>query len=326
MLPRRILIPCCAGLLLLGVTSALRAQGLEPEFSPEANALAEGYLLNALYVGLAAMFAVIAVLALLGIGSRGLRARAGEDKGPQLPAELRTVRVAGASYGLETFSGVVTSEKTIVKQDVSVTVTNAPVMGGTYHSGYWPWSTTTTVTSTVTHVIWLRYPDGGAGAWTLTGVDFHVAVGQVVSFVARPIKGGQHACVIAYNHAGGQFLRFSLFSAHRLAGLLSWLAATVVGVLVLYWIMPQLVDLMIADAGAAIAETEFAWLLERRPPMSMTIVPFTVIAAVIALVPFLVSLAVFAPLRERLFRSRYQGAIRDFLKASTATLKQKLGA
>jgi hypothetical protein len=148
----------------------------------------------------------------------------------------------------------------------------------------------------------------------------------VVSFVARPIKGEKYACVLAYNHAGGQFLRLSTFSAHRLAGLLSWLAATVVGVLALYWLLPQLLDMMIADAGNAIANTEFAWLLERRPSLALTILPFTLIAAAVALVPFLVSLAVLVPLRELLFRGRYEGGIRDFLSASTTGLRQRLGA
>ena len=320
MTPRRFVLPVCIPLLLLAAT-AVHGQLVEPTFTAEDDALITPLVVQyarlALYVGVPAMLGAIVALALLGVGSRGAESSAGAGFGPQLPVELRSVNVLGARYDLDTYSGIVTAEKTVVDQTTTTTV---QVQGGTYGYGYMPWSTTSTTTTTRTNIVWLRYPDGSEGVWSFTNNDFHVAVGQVVSLVTRRNKKGKHECVLAYNHSGGQTERFSLLGIHRL-GMISWLAATAAGVAVLMWVVPQFVAAAMNTLGP-----DHAWTRLMQSSTLSYLTPVTVISAVVALVAYLVALAVFVQLRERMFRARHQPGIRAFLQASTGTLKQQFAS
>lgn len=313
-----------AGMIsLLAFSAALRAQGLEPDF-PGDSGDGPGEMIKYLsmeavprwWLTFAAMFAAALLVAVFGPGrGRPKQGAAGDEKGPQLPPSLRSVHVLGKTYALDTYSGQVTDEKTWSETDVHVSHT---VSGPGTPESSWPTTSQVSVTTTTTKKdrVWLRYPDGGEGAWHFTNGQLAVARGQLVSLVTRGTKQGNHDCLIGYNHNSGQFDTFNFRAAHAIPQLWTWLGATAVGTLGAAWGWTAAIESFMAQFAPGMPATPmdtYVW-----------IVAFCA-AAIVALVPYFVALLAIPGIRTLQFRTRYLPGIRQFLQSSTPELRQQLG-
>lgn len=147
-----------------------------------------------------------------------------------LPEPLRVVRLPGMEYQLAVFSGRVLDKETTLQTSTQTTVTSGQVysMGGEIHT--MPGRVTTNSVTTQTDLIWIRTPEGGETSWTFTGGNFKARPGHLLSVIARGLRSGKTAFLLAYNHTTKQLEVFGYGAAHATRrGFMAWAVSALIG-------------------------------------------------------------------------------------------------
>jgi hypothetical protein len=306
-------------ILLSGIATVAVAQvtgDVSPEDAEELIRYLQTFAVPRWWMTFAAMCIAPWLLALTGLGTTN-RSAAISGKGPQLADHLRSVSILGSKYDLDVYTCHVMSEKSWTETTVETTTTT--VGGNWTPSGSWqtPMSPSTHVSVSSTSVnkdqVRVRYPDRTRGTWEFTNMNFVVAPGDIISLVARKV-GGQHECLLAYNHDSSQFVGCNLRHAHAIYGKLTWLVVTVLGALGASWGWTAAILEVINDYGPQLG------LPAGTPatPMDTTLwITAFVIGSVVASVPLYICGQLLPRIRTKIFKTTVVPGVKHFLQVTT---------
>ncbi|MES2603644.1 MAG: hypothetical protein V4603_01835 [Pseudomonadota bacterium] len=262
-----------------------------------------------------AMCTAAFLLALTGLGNVPDKVVTPAREGPQLPEMLRNVAVLGKRYTLEIFTGKVKAQTAAHETDVEPAET---VGGSDLRAGelQLPWARSDAAAVAIPvakSLVTLGYPDGSSDRWEFSSGQLNVALDDLISFIGCRNKRGRLECLFVYHHDNAQCDSFNLRAVHGIARLPTWFVATLVG-----W--PGVVWGWQTAAAAFINEVEPGGAVAPISP-AIWLAGFCV-AALVALLPYLLAEILVPAIRTMLFRKRYTVWLDEFLQSSTLDAKR----
>lgn len=222
---------------------------------------------------------------------------------PVLPEGLREVRLPRLAYRVVWRCGVVFDIRTWNEVDVQVSTSGGRVSTYGQNVSVEPVTVHTRTTNTRKDEVWVRDLEGNDHCWIFANGVFPVALGQSVSLLVAEDGG---AALLGFNHNNARLTTFDaeLDAQHRLASVLPWAAATLVG------------------AGPILALPILVRSL--RPGGGFDLTGSLIVLAVAAVVGWVAAVIprlIYGSRRNGVFRRRYLPAFRSLFEKATPDVR-----